>query len=548
MRCAIRAVAILLLGSVAAACQESPAPRNPKVSGSVVASDSGQPLPRAKVTLVPRSRQGTPLSTTTAPDGTFSFTEVTPGSYFVGAERNGYVETRARAQEVTVGASGDVTGIRLQLTSAAVIAGKVVNEEGEPVPNANVQALRRRYGPRGPAMTPAANAQTNDLGEYRMFALAPGRYILRVLPQERWNAGVSKGPDVNQSYPPLYYPDTMVPDAAVPYEVRAGSEGRADFHLVRVEGVTVRGRVVEAMKSDQPFRGSVMLRLGREQVAGAGIEENGTFVFRGVAPGTYSLDAWGPGVTPPGGSQPVPQTAHRKIVVSSGPPDEVLLHLQPSVSGEINGYIRIEGGTPKLDHIFVNLAPVENEDDDEYPIFGRYGGGGAVKPDGSFKIQMRGRGKYRAILAARSGGLEDYYTKTVIYGGRDVTDSGFSYTGGAGTLEIVVSAFGARIEGSVVDGDGKPVPGATVVAVPEKSLRDRYDLYQPTVSDQTGHFVIRGQRPGDYTLLALEGARDAIYMDPAFLKENEDKGQTLHAEVNGRHQVSLKVIPVHDSD
>lgn len=548
MRSTIRAAAILLLGSLVAACQEAPPPRNPKVSGSVVASDSGQPLSRAKVTLVPRTRQGTPLSTTTAPDGTFSFAEVTPGSYYVGAERNGYVETRARAQVLTLTVNNDLTGIRLQLTPAAVIAGKVVNEEGEPVQGATVEALRRRYGPRGSVISPAGNANTNDLGEYRMFALPPGRYILRVLMQQGWSMGVTKGPDVNQSYPALYYPDALVADAAVPYEVRAGSEGRADFHLVRVEGVTIRGRVIGAMKTDQPFHGSVMLRLSREQVASAGIEEDGTFVLRGVAPGTYSLDAWAPGATPPGGVQPIPQTAHRKIVVTSSPLDEVILHLQPSVSGEINGQIRVEGGAPKLDQIYISLGPVQEDDDDEYSMFSRFGGGGSVKPDGSFKIQVRGRGKYRAMVAARGPGLEDYYTKAVIYGGRDVTDSGFSYTGGAGPLEVVISSLGARIEGSVVDSDGKPVSGATIVAVPEKSLRDRYDLYQPTVSDQTGHFVIRGQRPGNYTLLALDGAKDAIYMDPAFFKDNEDKGQSLHAEANGRHQVSLKVIRVDDSD
>ena len=547
MPSARRTILAVFLGCLLAVCQETAAPRNPKVTGSVVDSGSGEPLARAKVTLIPRSRQGNPLSTTTATDGTFSFSDVAAGSYFVGAERNGYVETRSRAREVTVGATGDTTGIRLQLTQSSVITGKVVNEDGEPVPYASVEALRRRYGPRGAAMSPAGRADTNDLGEYRMFALMPGRYILRVIPQER-GMGVTKGPEASQSYPPLYYPDTLVADAAVPYEVRAGSEGRADFHLVRVQGATIHGRVVAAIKSDQPFRGNVMLRLGSEQVAGTGIEENGIFIFRGVAPGTYSLDAWGPGVTPSGGGQPIPQTAHRKIVVSSEPPDEVLLQLQPLASGEINGQIRIEGSPPKLDQIFVNLAPVQEDDDDEYPMFGRSGGGGAVKADGSFKIQVRGRGKFRAIVLARSGGLEDYYTKAVTYGGRDVTDSGFSYSGGAGALEVVISAFGARIEGSAVDGDGKPVSGATIVAVPEKSLRDRYDLYQPTVSDQAGHFVIRGQRPGNYTLLAIDGARDAIYMDPAFLKDNEDKGQSLHAEANGRHQVSLKVIAVDDSD
>lgn len=550
MTCVVRSVAVFLLGSLLAVCQEAPPQRNASVSGIVVATDSGQPLAKARVVLYPSGREGRGHSGSTAPDGTFSFPDVAPGTYVVQVERNGFVPQRGASNiSLTVRAGSDVGGLRLKLAPAAVITGKVVNEDEEPVLYANVEALRRRYGPGGPTLIAAGSASTNDLGEYRIFGLPPDRYILRVTPQGRGNVisrlePETKGPEADTSIPPVYYPDTTNRDAALPFEVRAGFEARADFRLTRVTGGAVRGHVTGMPKSEPPIHATVSLRSDRMPVAGTQVREDGSFELRGVAPGTYSLDAYCAEPNTPPGREPNMRSAHRKVVVASGQAEEVSLNLQPVPIGEIRGQIRAEGSVPKLDQLYVSFNPVRSDPDEGGPMF-TGARAGSVKADGSFTVQMRGRGKYRAALYARGPGLEDYYTKAVYYGGRDVTDSGFSYTGSAALLEVVVSSAGARIEGSVVDDQGKPVPGATVVTVPEKDLRDDVDLYQRARSDQLGNFVIRGQRPGTYTVFAWDDIRDPVYLDPAFLKEYENSGRSLRAEANGRHQLTLKVLPVH---
>jgi len=63
------------------------------------------------------------------------------------------------------------------MLQAAVITGRVVDEDGDPLPNFEVGLLRKLPGKsREPAVT--RNDRTNDLGEYRLFGLAPGRYFV----------------------------------------------------------------------------------------------------------------------------------------------------------------------------------------------------------------------------------------------------------------------------------------------------------------------------------------------------------------------------------
>ena len=68
----------------------------------------------------------------------------------------------------------------------------------------------------------------------------------------------------------------------------------------------------------------------------------------------------------------------------------------------------------------------------------------------------------------------------------------------------------------VVDQKGQPVANAVIVAVPEARLRARVDRYRKTVSDQSGHFTLRGISPGNYTLLAWESVDGDAYYNPDF--------------------------------
>ena len=65
------------------------------------------------------------------------------------------------------------------LPRGSVIAGRIVDEFGEPIADASVTAMRSAWSNGKRRLQPAGRAaQTNDLGQYRIFGLAPGDYYV----------------------------------------------------------------------------------------------------------------------------------------------------------------------------------------------------------------------------------------------------------------------------------------------------------------------------------------------------------------------------------
>lgn len=133
--------------------------------------------------------------------------------------------------------------------------------------------------------------------------------------------------------------------------------------------------------------------------------------------------------------------------------------------------------------------------------------------------------------------------KSVSSGGRDVNDAGIAVNGGAVTLDLAASANGGVADGVVVDSKGEPSANAVVVAVPEARMRGRVDHYRKTVSDQTGHFSLRGLRPGDYTIFAWESVEGEAYYSPDFVKAFDGQGTTLHVSDGDRKSMQVQLIP-----
>jgi hypothetical protein len=138
--------------------------------------------------------------------------------------------------------------------------------------------------------------------------------------------------------------------------------------------------------------------------------------------------------------------------------------------------------------------------------------------------------------------------KSVSANGREVSDSGVSVSGGAIVLELVASAAGGSVDGVVIDHKGDAVANAVVVAIPEARMRRRVDRYSKTVSDQSGHYVLRGMRPGDYTMLAWESVDGEAYYNPEFVKGFEAQGSAIRVEEGERKTLQLDAIPDRDSE
>jgi Carboxypeptidase regulatory-like domain len=120
-----------------------------------------------------------------------------------------------------------VTGVLFKLARTASITGRAMDEDGQPLPNVEVKVYQtsRRNG-RG-QLGAVGGASTNDLGEYRVFDLAPGRYYVRAN-CHAWKDAMGIKPSSSQSskesYPPTFYLNTADPLKAAPIIVNAGDE------------------------------------------------------------------------------------------------------------------------------------------------------------------------------------------------------------------------------------------------------------------------------------------------------------------------------------
>jgi hypothetical protein len=62
-------------------------------------------------------------------------------------------------------------------------------------------------------------------------------------------------------------------------------------------------------------------------------------------------------------------------------------------------------------------------------------------------------------------------------------------------LNVVISPNTGVVDGVVSNTEGRPIPGARVVLIPEGN-RERRELFRPAVSDANGRFSLTGISPG----------------------------------------------------
>ena len=236
------------------------------VSGQVTNASTGEPVRRALVAL--RRIDASPgvmniqvsQSGSTDAAGRFVITGVAPGKYRLSAEHNGFIITQYGARGpnkpgtlLTLEPGQKSSDLALRMTPHGVIVGRVLDEEGEPLSFVDVQLSRLQYIQGRKQMARAGGANTNDLGEYRIFGLAPGRYFLSATSRQNFTA-----PQLDDDYVTTYFPRTTDAAAAGPIDVSPGSQLRnIDITLARMHTVTVRGRVINEAR---PAAGTISTR------------------------------------------------------------------------------------------------------------------------------------------------------------------------------------------------------------------------------------------------------------------------------------------------
>jgi hypothetical protein len=527
------------------------------IAGIVTKEPGSEPVKKALIELIGDNQaEAGNYTAVTGSDGAFRIEGIVPGRYHLFAERTGFLDaekrhTRGEGRILTLTASQELKDLAIHLQAAAVVRGRVTDEDGDPLPNADVTVLRETFASGHRHWEQAGGERTNDLGEYRVAGLSPGNYYVSVSPPPDFkslieNAGRAGQPESNNaaaadrpaatSYQTTYYPGTADRSQATPIQLHAGDEFPANFSLAPSPSLTIRGSVVNL-----PPRTSAVIMLQSRDfnlvLNGADIRKDGSFTIRDVSPGNYTILATVDGAT-------APMMARQSLQVA-GNVDGLRLAPQPGAS--IRGMLRLEGrSTSRFDptQIFLALHPVDTDDDaGAFTLGEQFTNLAHVAPDGSFEWKDVPAGNYYVSLIGENDANADWFVKSVLTGGRDANDSGISINGGTVTLDVVLNANGGIMDGIATDQKGNPIGNAIVVAVPEARLRSRIDRYRKTVADQSGRFSLQGIPPGDYTLFAWESVEGDSYYNPDFLKSYEGQGTALHIGEGERKNVTLSVIP-----
>lgn len=501
------------------------------LQGRVSQDPDGQPVRKATVQVSGTLGQ---YSAVTDTDGRFAIGDLKPGKYVITVDHPGLVQTPSR--RLLTSLSQEKSDITLRMQPAAVIVGKITDAEGDPVRAVSMTATRvgaMRAGGRHDF----GNGSTNDLGEFRIPELRPGRYTVVATPPQNLQVS-SPGPNekvTNQSvYVATYYPGSLDKDQSVAVEAQAGSETPVNFSLLSSKAYRVTGDVEGVPASDFA---QIMLTSERGMEAQQQLGPGGTFDFPHLLPGSYRAQLTVASISR-STMQPTMQMLEANPSIEVNAEDIRELHLQVDQGSSIKGRMRLDTGqTFDWTQLMVSLVNLEAVNVLRQPAMA------IVAKDGTFEVKNVPHGKYYLLVSARgqSNQLRDYFTKAVTVNGQEVGDSGFSASPGT-SLDVLISAKGATIEGTVVDEKGKPVPSVTVVDVPDSERRLRPDLYEQETTDARGHFSLRGLNPGSYTVLGFEDLQEDV-RDPEFIKSHESQGKNVELQEGTDKSVVLTVIP-----
>jgi len=537
-------VFLCLLGSRPAFPLTPPQIRGATVEGYVVKAATGEPLEGALVILRAARGGKADSSALTARDGRFLLPGIEPGEYRLWAQDKGYVPAEYGQHDfnqpgtsLSLGADDHPKNIVFRLVPAAVISGRITNENGEPFLKVQVQALRYSYSEGQRRMVPAVSASSNGRGEYRLTGLPPGMYYVSATCRPGLSAVVGESRlNVVQDfrYAPTYYPGTTDPTRAASVESQLGGEiSGIDVTFTPATGVTVRGRVLNTITLRSRRR--TTLQLSPRNLSSSAFlsppaalaDAEGKFEILNVLPGSYMLTAsWEDGEER--------YTGRLAVEVANVEVDGLTVVIDTGL--RLSGRVRLEGDTEfDLTALTILLMPF-GEAAVTLPA-------AHVEPDGRFLFEDVAAGTYRVRVTGPAGYL---YLKSVTLGGQDVLNPGLDLTNGTahGALEVLLALGSGRVDGSVVDGQEDPLPGARVALVPAPTLRSRPDRYRTTVTDSYGRFALWGIAPGEYKLFAWQDVPAGTYEDPDFLRPFESDGVPVTIQERGQLTLRLAVIPL----
>lgn len=519
--------------------QEAPPTPQGRITGRVLAADTGRPIKRARVFINAAELPGG-RGALTDDQGAFDFTELPAGRYTVSASKAGFVNlSYGQRRPLQAGTplqlldGQQLKAVDFKLPRGSVVAGQVLDENGEAMPGVMIRVMRYQYLQGERRLTPVGNAQTDDRGQYRVWGLMPGDYYVSAVVRNFRGGGNGFGgggafgrgrggrgePPVDDeealAYAPTFYPG--VPSVTDAKAIAVGLSQEVldiSFNMQLVRASRISG-IVNNPDGTPVTSGNVNLTTegtpGRGQVGanfGSRIDWDGTFEIPNVPPGRYIMRARGTDAESP-------QYAAQPVSVNGQDIDDVLIIVAPGA--QLNGTVTLLPGAapgPELTSIRITAPPTDQESSGPQP-------NARVERDGRFTLDGVAAGLH---LIRPSSNLRGWALESVTIGGRDVTDTPIELRSGqvVNNVAIVFSDKLSEINGTVTDEQGRPVPDYTILAfTTDVSLwRPLSRQIMTARPDQTGKYRIRGLPPGQYYLATVDPAEQGEWFEPSYLDEH----------------------------
>ena len=490
------------------------------IEGQILSSPTSAPIRKATVVLAGSEERWVAR---TDIEGRFRITGVPLGTYDISASHTGFLP-RKSLRPVIIKTAAETVKTEIRLAPQGVISGTVRDEDGDLLAGAAISIFKQTYHRHKKQWNQLnGDLQSNDTGNFRVNALAPGRYVVRArfqgpTPTRRSALGAS-----DDQYVATFFPGALSTDAATVLEIGVGTDIQAidiqlrklkpqpTYHVVgNVTGVPRNPGIVigvNLISSD----GSSFWAAATAHAPDYGFDilaSAGTYTARAnVYSGEWEAYAYG-------------------NVSVNGDLNGLVIFMNPPY--RVTGRIRLspESVPTSLDMVKVRLVDLR-----------ALGGISLVNSDSSGKlIFLKGLppGPYAIEMQALP---QECFLSAVSLDGQQVSPDEFQIQD-ASHIIIQLSCIGGEIVGVVNDKQGFPVPRSSFVILPLGS-----GLHAIKVeADAKGTFTVGNLPPGKYKLFSWDEIDSELWQDADFVRKFEDKALNVTVVSHEKKTVIVELI------
>lgn len=438
------------------------------VEGTVVNSVSGEPILGATVTIENQAKasyQGISDS-----QGAFRIEGTSEGSYTPVVSKPGFQTSGSPLPKIHVTLATSPFRLHLSMIPLAKISGRVLDGNGNPVPDAEVvMVTKTREG---------QDVRTDSEGGF-LLEMRPGKYLLSAKPPTAIPPPKPEG-DQHYGWAQTWFPGVSDTDAAAEIVVVPGTDIVGQDIKLRVMPLHVIRGIVHDIHGN-PVANVAIKAFGGTTTRDTISTRDGNFQFADLGDGAWYLS-----------SEAVYDgtklRAAAQVTLAGRDQDEADLGLTAPFTLRGEFLLKTADSTKKIPGgIFL-----EPESGDHLV--------GSESREGSFQIYEMYPGRYQVGLD-RNIVPASYYLDAILLGDSNVLGQVVEIDSGDTPLRVVYGSDGGSIRGTV---DGC-VGGSVVVVSEDPAFQRREYMIAPKVRcSDGGQFEVQNLRPGRYYAFAFD--------------------------------------------